>query len=230
MQTESYQDKLDRRDTNYNVGLALAAAGERCSTEVIREQLWASIRRKEFNRTARFFMWMLLHDGCTVGWHWKHISEESMDHILTGCDAPGQREIWGLAQQIWRQKTKTDLTITKGIIMSCGILISESAHLIWKMRNDRVINDKPHHTAREIEQRWTHALNRRMKLDCILSDRKRFQRKATQKSLLVLLTNREKSEREIFSHIGHHLQPPGMPAEVCRMLANHRKLAKPPRV
>ncbi|PBK78096.1 hypothetical protein ARMSODRAFT_946958 [Armillaria solidipes] len=178
MQTESYQDKLDRRDTNHNVVLALAAAGERCGTEVTREQLWASIRRKEFNRPARFFMWMLLHDGYTVGRHWKHIS--------------GQREIWGLAQQIWRQKTKTDLTITKGIIMSCGvrspsshrsqtkrgtetrfcqILISESAHLIWKMRNDR--------------QRWTHALNRRMKLDCILSDRKRFQRKATQKSLVL---------------------------------------------
>ncbi len=159
----------DRRDTNHNVVLALTAAGERCGIEVTKEQLWASIRRKEFNRPARFFMWMLLHDGYTVGRHWKHISscedriecqmcgtEESMDHILMGCDAPGQREIWGLAQQIWRQKTKTDLTIMKGIIMSCGvrppsshrsqtkwgterfhqILISESTHLIWKMRND----------------------------------------------------------------------------------------------
>ena len=33
----------------------------------------------------------------------------------------------------------------------------------------------------------------------------------------------------IFSHSGNHFQPPGMPAVVCRMLANHRKLAKPTR-
>ncbi|PBK79711.1 hypothetical protein ARMGADRAFT_1100209, partial [Armillaria gallica] len=65
------------------------------------------------------------------------------------------------------------------------ILISESAHLIWKMQNERVVNDKPHHTAREIEQRWLHAMNRRMKLDCILSDRKKFRRKAIQKSLIL---------------------------------------------
>ncbi len=174
-------------------------------------------RQKEFNRPARFFMWMLLHDGYTVGRHWKHISgcedrknakcvaqRKVWTTYSWGCDAPGQREIWGLAQQIWRQKTKTDLTIMKGIIMSCGvrppsshrsqtkqgterfhqILISESTHLIWKMRNDRVINDKPHHTTRGIEQRWIHALNHRMKLDCILSNRKRFQRKATQKEYI----------------------------------------------
>ncbi|PBK79710.1 hypothetical protein ARMGADRAFT_1100206 [Armillaria gallica] len=102
MQTETYQEKLDRRDINEKVTLALAAASERCGVEITREQLWISIRRKEFNRSARFFMWMLLHDGYTVGRHWKHINgcedridcqpcgiEENMTHILTGCDAPG---------------------------------------------------------------------------------------------------------------------------------------------
>ncbi len=56
---------------------------------------------------------MLLHDGYVVGWHWKHINgcteriecqqcsiEESMDHILTQCEAPGQKEIWERAQQL----------------------------------------------------------------------------------------------------------------------------------
>ncbi|KAK0459132.1 uncharacterized protein EV420DRAFT_1269519, partial [Desarmillaria tabescens] len=60
-----------------------------------------------------------------------------------------------------------------------------SARLVWKIRNDRVINDKPHYTAREIEQRWTHAINRRMKLDSIPSDQKKFKRKAIQKSLVL---------------------------------------------
>ncbi len=31
---------------------------------------------------------------------------------------------------------------------------------------------------REIEQRWSHAINRQMRLDCILSDKKFFQKKA----------------------------------------------------
>ncbi|KAK0478879.1 hypothetical protein IW261DRAFT_1551551 [Armillaria novae-zelandiae] len=150
---------------------------------------------------------MTLHDGYVVGRHWKHINgcedriecrwcgtEESMDHILTQCDAPGQKE-----------KTKTDLVITKGLIMSCGIqppsvrgnrtkkgterfhriLISESAHLIWKMRNDRVINNKDNYTMREIEQRWLHAMNCRMRLDCLLSDQQKFARKAIKKFLVL---------------------------------------------
>ncbi len=169
MQTGMYQDKLDRRDTNENVTLALVAASECCKAEITREQLWRSIRRKDFNRSARFFLWMLLHNSYVVGHHWKHIdgcedrikcqecgTEENMDHILTKCDAPGQREIWELTQQLWKQKTKTNLIVTKGLIMSCGIqppnvhrsqsrkgterlcqiLVSESAHLIWKIWND----------------------------------------------------------------------------------------------
>ncbi|PBK83574.1 hypothetical protein ARMGADRAFT_944805 [Armillaria gallica] len=44
-----------------------------------------------------------------------------MNHILTTCDAPGQSEIWDLAQQLWKQKSGSDLVITKGIIMSCSI-------------------------------------------------------------------------------------------------------------
>ncbi|SJL00669.1 uncharacterized protein ARMOST_03982 [Armillaria ostoyae] len=218
MGAETYQNKLDRRDTGDNVTLALAAAGERCQVEITREQLWISIRRRDFNRSAHFFLWMLLHDGYTVGRHWRHISgcedriecqvcntEENMDHILTQCDAPGQNEVWNLAQRLWKQKTGLDLVITKGIIMSCGIqppdthksltkrgterfrrlLVSESAHLIWKIRNDRVINERSNYTPREVEQRWLNAMNRRMRLDCTLPDKKKFRKKAIQISLVL---------------------------------------------
>ncbi len=97
------------------------------------------------------------------------------------------------------------MTIMKGIIMSCAIqppnvhrnqtkrgtarfhqiLISESAHLIGKIRNDHVINDKLHYTLNEIEQRWIQTINCCMKLDCILSDQRKFGRKAIQKSLVL---------------------------------------------
>ncbi|KAK0470844.1 hypothetical protein IW261DRAFT_1553664 [Armillaria novae-zelandiae] len=179
VQAEPYQAKLDRNNTNRNVQLALAAANKHCRVEITREEL-------DLNRSACFFLWMVVHDGYIVRRHWKHINscedrieckkcgtEESMDHILTRCDAPGQREVWELAKRLWQQKTKTDLIITKGLIMSCGIqppsvhrshsrkgierfcriLISESAHLIWKMRNNCVINGKEHYSLHEIEQR-----------------------------------------------------------------------------
>lgn len=58
MQTEAYQDKLDRGPT---------AVSERCRVGITREQLWTSICRKELNKSAQFFLWMLLHDGYTVG-------------------------------------------------------------------------------------------------------------------------------------------------------------------
>ncbi len=129
-----YQNKLDRWDTNHNLSLALAAAGEGCGTDITTEELWRSIQCHDFGRPVRYFLWMLVHDGYTVGQHWKHISdceervqckecgvEESMDHILTMCDAPGQEIIWTLARNIWRKKTKSELIITKGTIMSCGM-------------------------------------------------------------------------------------------------------------
>ncbi|KAK0471826.1 hypothetical protein IW261DRAFT_1344102 [Armillaria novae-zelandiae] len=73
----------------------------------------------------------------------------------------------------------------KGIERFRRILISESAHLIWKMRNDHVINNREHYSMREIEQRWLHAMNRHMRLDCLLSDQKKFRKKAIRKFLVL---------------------------------------------
>ncbi len=47
-----YQNKLHRWDTNHNLSLALAAAGERCGTDITTEELWRSIRRCDFGRPA----------------------------------------------------------------------------------------------------------------------------------------------------------------------------------
>ncbi|KAK0479494.1 hypothetical protein IW261DRAFT_1551350 [Armillaria novae-zelandiae] len=176
MQTETYQNKMDRRDTNDNVELALAAASERSHI---------SCEERELCQVCH--------------------TEDSMDHILTQCQTIGQEEVWTLAQELWRQKTGSDLIITKGIIMSCGIhplelhksatkrtterfrciLISESAHLIWKIRNDRVINEKEQYTKQEVEHQWLNAMNRRMKLDCLLSDGKKFKKKVIKVPLVL---------------------------------------------
>ncbi len=134
MQSDTYQEKLDRKRTEENIIDAMKAAAKRCEAEVLRKQLWYSIRKKDFTRSVRYFMWMLIYDAYNVGNHWKHIpgcetratcqtcgTEENMGHILTQCSAPGQEDIWRLADQMWRGKTGNELQISKGTIMSCGI-------------------------------------------------------------------------------------------------------------
>ncbi|KAK0468584.1 hypothetical protein IW261DRAFT_1346022, partial [Armillaria novae-zelandiae] len=184
------------------------------------EELWRSVRRRDFSRPVYFFLWMLVHGGYTVGHHWKHITgcedrvlckecnvEDSMDHIFTKCDAQGQETMWDLARSIWRKKTQSELVITNGTIMSCGIqppsthgsatkrateifrriLISQSAHQIWKMRNDCQLcqNERRLYSEREIVQRWLSALNRRLRTDCLLTDRKKYNKKAIQTSVVL---------------------------------------------
>ncbi|KAI0784354.1 ribonuclease H-like domain-containing protein [Abortiporus biennis] len=77
--------------------------------------------------------------------------EESMNHILTDCDALGQKIIWKLAEKLWRKRDQRWSKISTGIILACNlnefknrkgkislglnrlyrIPMSESAHLIW---------------------------------------------------------------------------------------------------
>ncbi|KAJ7615593.1 hypothetical protein DFH06DRAFT_1013295, partial [Mycena polygramma] len=58
------------------------------------------------------------------------------------------------------------------------ILVSESAHLIWKLRCERVIHREGEHaTETEIHNRWVAAMNNRLQLDCRMTDR-RYEKKA----------------------------------------------------
>jgi len=80
--------------------------------------------------------------------------EESMEHILTECPATGQAEIWELVKELWTLRGLPWTTPKFGTILGCSlaayqseegnhkltgtnclyaILISESAHLIWRI-------------------------------------------------------------------------------------------------
>ncbi|KAJ7683356.1 hypothetical protein B0H17DRAFT_941990, partial [Mycena rosella] len=138
---------------------------------------------------------------------------ESMQHILTQCDAPGQEAIWELASELWKLKTGVDLARpTTGQIMACAaikrgdagttrllrILISESAFLIWRLRCERVIQEKDPASAREIHNRWLRTINNRLGLDRAMTNEGRYGKRAIKKSL-VLKTWRKtlKNERNL---------------------------------
>ncbi|KAK0463726.1 ribonuclease H-like protein [Desarmillaria tabescens] len=139
---------------------------------------------------------------------------ETMEHILTECAIPGQLIVWSLAEELWRKKNATWPGISLGKVLACGlscfsndkgkivaersrlyeIIVSESAHLIWKFRCERRIqrgDDSPGdwHSPREIRNRWVQALNNRLAQDCMATDVARFGNKALRRDLVLRTWN-----------------------------------------
>lgn len=105
MGTPSYRELLDRRATAANMAYAKAAANADGEVPPARK-IWRSTFDKDISRSIRFFLWMLIHDGYKVGRYWDNIpnnqprgwcancqAHESMEHILTRCEEPGQKEV-----------------------------------------------------------------------------------------------------------------------------------------
>ena len=192
--------------------------------EIPTEQaIWNGIRRKDIRREVRYFLWMTAHDTYMVGSNWRRAGyspelhergeckvcgqTESMNHILSECDAPGQKEVWSLARSLWKQRNRKWPRPFLGAVLSCAIapfktskgkpktgdarlytiLVTESAHLIWKIRNERVIQEdnqpaRPPATRREIRARWESTINARLSEDCALTDAGKYGGKALAKS------------------------------------------------
>ncbi|KAJ7661175.1 hypothetical protein B0H17DRAFT_953751 [Mycena rosella] len=71
------------------------------------------------------------------------------------------------------------------------ILVSESAFLIWRLRCERVIQEKDLASAREIHNRWLKTINNRLGLDG-------YGKKAIKKSLVLKTWQRVlKNERNL---------------------------------
>ncbi|KAF8180507.1 ribonuclease H-like domain-containing protein [Mycena galopus ATCC 62051] len=210
METPAIHALLGRKATKKNIKLAKEAAADINGAPPARK-IWKSIRDKEISRNIWFFMWMLIHDGYKVGHFWDHIPEhrwkgyctncetsETMEYILTECNEPGQKEIWDLASEMWRKKVNKDMRPTVAQIMACTatkvgnlgekrlykILITESAHLIWKLRNERRIQQKDAASFPEIKNRWLRAINGRLAIDCAMTDKYKWGRKAVTISLV----------------------------------------------
>ncbi|KAJ7620573.1 RnaseH-domain-containing protein [Mycena polygramma] len=205
MDKKTVRDLIDRQATKAHMSIAKeAAAGPDGGCPPARK-IWRSTFDKDISRSIRFFLWMLIHNGYKVGKYWDHVNNnqhrgrctrcgvhESMEHILTKCDEPGQKEIWDLASEMWRMKTGKDLRPTIGQIMAggvtnCGdpgktrlykILITESAHLIWRFRNERVIQQTGPAPMAKIRNRWLKIINNRLAIDCAMTNKFKYEKKA----------------------------------------------------
>ncbi|KAJ7770093.1 hypothetical protein B0H16DRAFT_1777204 [Mycena metata] len=198
---KSLKEKVHRKATGENVLATQEATKALFKNTPTEKMIWKSIRNKDISRQVRNFMWKTLHGAHRIGKFWAHIPEmedratcqhcgvvESMEHIVTECSRPGQKEIWALAETLWRKSHTTWPTVSFGGLMGAAlatfpgnkeksrgsarlyrILMTESMYLIWKIR-------------------WVALMNERLEIDRNLTNRVRFGKQHAIPSTTVLET------------------------------------------
>ncbi|KAJ7717279.1 hypothetical protein B0H16DRAFT_1338179 [Mycena metata] len=207
--------KPDRMKTTIMLDITRHAARDLSGKTPTDADIWRSIRNPDISRTTRDFLWRCLHQAYKIGSHWTNIPnfehwgicrhcqvEETMEHILIECDAPGRETLWSLAQRLWEMKGFQWPEMDMGRVLACGlvdvqnnagksdkganrlfrILISETAHLIWKLRCTRVIergsDPNRYFSEPEIHNKWLYCINTRLKTDALLTDTRKYDKRA----------------------------------------------------
>lgn len=122
---------------------------------------------------------------------------ETMDHILTSCTAPGQSAAWCSAAALLRLKGVNIFPISaghsrgghafsaldeegelrQGPTRLARIILTETAYLIWVLRCERVIGRESRQpdgvTDELVKRRWLAAVNKRLRMDCALTNKAR---------------------------------------------------------
>ena len=216
-----------RKSTATNLGRIQAYAEEYYGTFPNEETIWKTTKHKDLSKKTQEFLWKCIHDAFKIGKFWRNIpnfeirgtcthcdTEESMEHILTECDAPGRKEVWALASELWQKRTQTPIPSNYGAILSCclsnfkkangktdkglnrlyRIIISESIYTIWKIRCERTIswgNDpEKTHSQHEIHNKWLQAINAHLKIDSVQTNKKIFKKKGIETKIVLKTWNK----------------------------------------
>ncbi|KAJ7195333.1 hypothetical protein GGX14DRAFT_311570, partial [Mycena pura] len=134
---------------------------------------------------------------------------EDLDHILIRCESPGRALIWRAAETLWKERETEWPEVSLGTVLGCGlaefrdgqgkinqgarrlyrILISESAYLIWRLRNERVIDRAGEPASEEeIERKFKFVINQRLQMDKVLANRPRKGKRPALPAKLALAT------------------------------------------
>ncbi len=160
-----------RRASSIMVGRAQAAMLADCGAALPEERIWMGLRDKDVPRKIRDFLWKMLHGAQRVGEYWSHIPgyeiratcgvcgvEDSMEHILFECTAPGQDIVWKMVRGAIQMTGCTAPSLSIGMVVAAPgiivkrphgerargpsrlakILITEAAHLVWRLRCQRI--------------------------------------------------------------------------------------------
>ncbi|KAJ7908071.1 hypothetical protein B0H13DRAFT_2233358 [Mycena leptocephala] len=181
---------VSRPKTDENVKIVQEAVKNIFSFHPKSPAIWKSIRHKEIS------YWTNIPE-CEDRANCVHCGEvESLEHILLECPSPGQNEIWRLAEELWTKKHPDWPTVSMGSILGSGlarfkdaagkpqpalarlykILMTESAHIIWKLRSN------------EVHNRWLKVINECLEIDRILTNKLKYGKQHALAPSLVLET------------------------------------------
>ncbi|KAJ3816644.1 hypothetical protein F5880DRAFT_1626472 [Lentinula raphanica] len=189
MRKPAYKKKLERRATKCNIG-RIQACIEECTDIGRRVQFFLWMTVHDAYKVGSYWEQIPGYEHRANCQHCR--VPETMEHILLECECSGQKEIWEMAESLWENQKTEWIRPELGIILGCGvvslrdgnkkllpgesrlyrIIVSESAHLIWKLRNERVINERPPFSKAQIERRWRTTIQGRYQIDCILTSNK----------------------------------------------------------
>ncbi|KAJ7732743.1 ribonuclease H-like protein [Mycena maculata] len=142
------------------------------------EDIWKSIRHKDIDRRIRNFLWKAIHQTFKCGDYWRNIPNY---------------EQWAECP-LWEMKHPKMPNLSMGLVLGCAltefknsrgklsneanrlfrIIISKSAFLIWKIRCERLMSRNSPHSETEIHNRWVATINKRLKIDRLLTDISRY--------------------------------------------------------
>ncbi|EPS99239.1 hypothetical protein FOMPIDRAFT_54138 [Fomitopsis schrenkii] len=196
----------------------LQAAQGSAKTEA---QIWKSLYHKDIKRKISDFMWRALHGALKIGPFWTKVAglehraecpkcetSETLEHIVSECNAQGQSVVWEDAQRLWEktglpwEKQTSDGVILaahkqwkdvntgktkKGLERLWRIIVSESLHVIWRLRCERVIGhagEEWEHHPDAVRATWRGQISERLRLDTEMTKRK-YGRKALAANLVL---------------------------------------------
>ncbi|KAL1738377.1 hypothetical protein HDZ31DRAFT_14167, partial [Schizophyllum fasciatum] len=132
---------------------------------------------------------------------------ETMHHILFDCESEERQECWKQAEGLWQKTKESWYAPNLGTVIGAAcviipdekgedgarkhglerlwtIIISESAHLIWRMRCERVIQNEGRRFSKlEVRNRWRSVINHRFDLDRRMTS-SRFGKKAIRATIV----------------------------------------------
>ncbi|KAH9857508.1 RnaseH-domain-containing protein [Lenzites betulinus] len=175
-----------RSDTARSLGMVQDALGTDLGLYPTVKAIWSNIWNKDLSVKTASFFWKTMHNAYRVGEYWSNIPDyehraeccvckvpETMEHILSECSAPGQELLWDMAMSILRDGGDAR---ERGRKRLTRIVLSETAHLIWKARCERVIeggnNASRRPPAEALQARWLKTMNERLNLDICCSSKK----------------------------------------------------------
>ncbi|KIN97505.1 hypothetical protein M404DRAFT_160225, partial [Pisolithus tinctorius Marx 270] len=187
-------------------------------TTPLAAKVWKSIRNKDVPRNLCNFLWKSLHGCYKIGEYrlkiplyemrgtcLLHSETKSLPHILTECiniHVHVTKHLWCVTVEcLWLMHGSHWPTINFGMILNAGladfhhntwlftILVLESAHLIWKLHCDWVINKgmaESIQTHDEIHNKWVHTINLRLKFNHLQMDAKHYGNRAIKQETVLI--------------------------------------------